>query len=157
MRKILLFCLLSLCITALGCTQNDIIKSDYTVKSGSSFGMCVENCYQELSMNEYQAVLRIADRISNDPEVHAKRSVGNEEWNQILNQFDEEAFRALPEVIGCPDCADGGAEWIEVQSPDLVKKVTFEYRNPPAAIEDLANTLREKRGALFTPKDSSSN
>lgn len=152
MNKFLFFLLVSLCITVIGCAQNDIIRSDYTIKSGSSFGMCVENCYQELSVNEYQVVLKIADRINDDPEVFTKRTVANEEWNQILDQIDEEAFRALPEVIGCPDCADGGAEWIEVQSLDLVKKITFEYGNPPAELAELATILREKRDDLFTDK-----
>jgi hypothetical protein len=36
-------------------------------------------------------------------------------------------------VIGCPDCADGGAEWLELGFEKEVKRVTFEYMHEPDA------------------------
>lgn len=135
-----------------GCSQGDIIESNYTIKSGSSFGMCVGPCFQEVSVNESQAVLRIRENKGggglSELKVENKRAVSPQEWSEIQSLVDQEAITALPKVIGCPDCADGGAEWIEIQSPGLVKKVTFEYGQPPAQIKELVDRLRETRESL---------
>jgi hypothetical protein len=58
--------------------------------------------------------------------------------------IDQIGFVNLPKTIGCPDCADGGAEWIEIISGSGGKsqKVTFEYMNEPAKLKDLASGLR---------------
>lgn len=135
-----------------GCTQGDIIQSNYTIKSGSSFGMCIGPCYQEMSVNESQAVLRVRENKGegglSELKVESKRAVTPQEWIEIESLVDQEALNALPKVIGCPDCADGGAEWVEIQSPGFVKKVTFEYGQPPAQIKELADRLRETRESL---------
>ncbi|WP_428236125.1 hypothetical protein [Gracilimonas sp.] len=135
-----------------GCSQGDIIESNYTIKSGSSFGMCVGPCFQEVSINESQAVLRIRENKGegglSELKVENKRAVSPQEWGEIQSLVNQEAITALPKVIGCPDCADGGAEWIEIQSPGLVKKVTFEYGQPPAQIKELVDRLRETRESL---------
>ena len=57
--------------------------------------------------------------------------------------MDFVVFRNLEEVIGCPDCADGGAEWIEITTKDLNHKVTFEYNNEPEEMQDYIEILRE--------------
>ncbi|WP_421775389.1 hypothetical protein [Gracilimonas sp.] len=135
-----------------GCSQGDIIESSYTIKSGSSFGMCTGPCYQEMSLNESQAVLRVRESKGegglSELKVESKRAVSPQEWSEIQSLVDQEALNALPKVIGCPDCADGGAEWVEIRSPGFVKKVTFEYGQPPAQIKELADRLRETRESL---------
>lgn len=134
------------------CSQDGIIESNYTIKAGQSFNMCVENCFQELSVNNQQVVLTVDDRgfhTNEDAKVFAKTDVSAEEWDHWQSLIDKEVFLALEDVYGCPDCADGGAEWLEIQSPDITKKVVFEYRNPPAAIGKLVDELREKRESLF--------
>ncbi|MGN8224812.1 hypothetical protein [Gracilimonas sp. BCB1] len=135
-----------------GCSQGDIIESNYTIKSGSSFNMCTGPCYQEMSVNESQAVLRVREYKGegglSELKVESKRAVTPQEWVEIESLVDQEALNALPKVIGCPDCADGGAEWVEIQSPGFVKKVTFEYGQPPAQIKELADRLRETRESL---------
>ena len=152
MKNFLPLILSAILVVFIGCSQGDIIESEYTIKSGSSFGMCVGPCYQELSVNESQAVLRIRETKSEggqtDLKVENKRTVTAQEWNELKALVDQEAISALPEIIGCPDCADGGAEWIQIQSPGFVKKVTFEYRQPPAQIEELVTKLRETREDL---------
>jgi hypothetical protein len=58
---------------------------------------------------------------------------------------DTAAFRELEGVHGCPDCADGGAEWIQVETADPMR-VTFEYGVDLDGIEDLQAEIRELRG-----------
>jgi hypothetical protein len=47
--------------------------------------------------------------------------------------------------IGCPDCADGGAEWIQVDWIDESKRVTFENGRMVEGIEKLIEKLRQMR------------
>ena len=41
-----------------------------------------------------------------------------------LDDIDLDAFLEMNETIGCPDCADGGAEWLEIGFENEVKRVT---------------------------------
>ncbi|SMO77323.1 hypothetical protein [Gracilimonas mengyeensis] len=152
MRKLYPFTLILFVLFLSACTQDGIVSTNYTIKAGQSFGMCIGNCFQELSLNSREAVLRVDDRglpNNEEAEVYAKTEVSAEEWNRWTSSVDKEVFLALDDVYGCPDCADGGAEWLEIQSPDINKKVVFEYHNPPAAIADLVEELREKRDEMF--------
>ncbi len=48
----------------------------------------------------------------------------------------------MDNVIGCPDCADGGSEWLELGFEGDVKRVTFEYMNEPDELKDIIVDLR---------------
>ena len=66
--------------------------------------------------------------------------------NNIGNLMtDYELFKKLNEIVGCPDCADGGAEWIEIIKGDSKHKVTFECGKAPKEIDSLVTVLREKK------------
>ncbi len=65
------------------------------------------------------------------------------DWNSFLTEIDVNSFFSMPETIGCPDCADGGAEWIEIKLANGEKhKVTFEYMNAPSAFKNYISGLR---------------
>jgi hypothetical protein len=61
---------------------------------------------------------------------------------QVVNQ-DITEFWNLPDRIGCPDCTDGGAEWIKIEKDGKTKKVVFEYRNDVEPIKNMQFVLRE--------------
>ena len=46
-------------------------------------------------------------------------------WQALIAAIDETALAALPEVIGCPGCADGPTEWLEVRRGAFQKSVRF--------------------------------
>nr|WP_068890425.1 hypothetical protein [Pedobacter panaciterrae] len=64
------------------------------------------------------------------------------DFDKISSQIDEESFKNLKSTYGCPDCADGGAEWIEIKIGSNTKRVTFEYGNPPEELKPLNDHLR---------------
>ena len=80
-----------------------------------------------------EIVFEKMSRDDNEP-VTCDRSIDCTEWNSINNNIDLDAFYNLEEVIGCPDCADGGAAWIEIQTLTKTHKVTFDYMSPPTEI-----------------------
>ncbi|MBP7884673.1 hypothetical protein KAZ93_00525 [Patescibacteria group bacterium] len=75
------------------------------------------------------------------PEITEYFPISTTQWKTLLDSLDYKKFNALNEVIGCPDCLDGGAEWIEIGD----KKVTFEYGSSIPEISNLIYTLREIR------------
>jgi hypothetical protein len=69
--------------------------------------------------------------------------------SDIEKLIDTQKFFDLNDVYGCPDCADGGSEWIEIiTDDDKSKKVTFEYGKTVPEIEKLIKLLREERETL---------
>jgi hypothetical protein len=53
-------------------------------------------------------------------------------------------FFELPQTIGCPDCTDGGAEWLEIELADgRTHKLIYEYGNEPALLKNSVAILRK--------------
>jgi hypothetical protein len=80
-----------------------------------------------------------------------KEFVLAEKLESIQKMINIEDFFKLNEIYGCPDCADGGTEWIEIITADKkTKKVTFEFGKNVPEIEKLINLLRKEREALHS-------
>ena len=70
-------------------------------------------------------------------------SLDDQIWDSISTEIDVDSFMAMTERIGCPDCIDGGAEWLEVELRNGDKhKVTFEYYNEPSGLGNYIPILR---------------
>ena len=41
-------------------------------------------------------------------------NLSQEEWQQLVTLIDFEYFQSLDDVYGCPDCSDGGSEFIVI-------------------------------------------
>lgn len=69
------------------------------------------------------------------PDFAWSEAFGGSQWETLVKNIDYNTFRKLPAVVGCPDCADGGAEWLEVRLTDgTLHKVTYEYGIEPVDI-----------------------
>lgn len=121
-------------------------KSDITsISYGTSFGFCYGYCKQSINI-EQTKVEYLASSWGDDrtfPDIEITRNISDETWRSLRNEIDFIIFRNLDEVIGCPDCADGGAEWIEIETATQKHNITFEYNNPPEEIRSYINTLSE--------------
>jgi hypothetical protein len=157
---LLLFCLSS------GLVAHSIFPSPeqtLSIKTGTSFGHCGGYCRQEFEITENKIIYsQIANPIGGGqypkgfkPLIKQEIPIKHEKWEDLLKVNAMRDFQKLPNTIGCPDCADGGAEWIEVNkvsSSDCEKpkqfyskKVTFEYGKPLPANNAFAEKLRELR------------
>lgn len=125
-----------------------------TISYGTSFGMCVGHCKNELTLQENSSSL-VRTSWNNELEpIVCQIDITEEDWILLLHDTDQDRLKALPDIIGCPDCADGGAEWVSIQTADgFQKKVTFEYAKTPASITPLVERLR----AIFTAHDDCGN
>ena len=147
-RRLALVLILGLLISS--CTEKD--GSEITlVNYGTSFGECIGYCIQDLDVNLSQATLKRYGW-SDTIEIHScSLNMDDNHWDQIITGIDVEAFIGLPETIGCPDCADGGAEWVEIELQNGEKhRVTFEYHNEPSELLSTVAKLRELLEALIS-------
>jgi hypothetical protein len=132
-----------------GCSRLGILDpaGDILLRSGTSFGMCVGYCMTELVVRDGSATFAQTSREPGryPPKKQALR-LSAAEYEALRSVASAADFRQLQSVYGCPDCADGGAEWVEFKD----RVVTLEYR---ADLQPLGPLLREVRAlrARFQP------
>ena len=118
--------------------SSEIIKIEF----GTSFGMCAGYCTQTVTVMEGEVSKTIIPRMDqNLTEKTCAESFGG--FHSLSLKVNQSAFMNLEEIIGCPDCAEGGAEWIEITTASGVKKVTYEYGKEPDAVKSFIGELRE--------------
>lgn len=123
------------------------------VKSGQSFGMCIGKCYNELIIENNSVILKQIERKERGGEAVTTEHRNDTRFNPIradLNNFSKVKFLQLNEEYGCPDCFDGGSEWLEVQFSDgTVKGVKFDYGSSVEGFEEIISALRTHRLSLM--------
>ncbi|MAG02813.1 hypothetical protein CMI42_05740 [Candidatus Pacearchaeota archaeon] len=129
-----------------------ITSQELIIKTGTSFGECLGYCEEDITIVKENIVFHKNGRGQDDlfPEVTEEVPISPEQWNALLNSLDLEKFSSLDDVIGCPDCADGGAEWIEIDNGETTKKVTFEYGDSISEIDSFILSLRKIREDVFS-------
>ena len=120
-------------------SNDEIIAVNY----GTSFGERLGYCYHNIKITETEIEYNATGWLQNDkiPNITISQQIDEADWLRIINEINFIIFRNLDEVIGCPDCADGGAEWVEIITNNLSHKVTFEYQNEPDQLKELVNTF----------------
>lgn len=112
------------------------------IEFGTSFGMCAGYCVQTLTVTEGKISKTITPRVDQNLEEKTCQE-DYSGFSSLWSKVDQSAFMNLEEVIGCPDCADGGAEWIEITTLEGSKRVTYEYGKEPEAIRSIITELRK--------------
>lgn len=152
--------LLLLSILLIGCAEKD--DSNTTIiSSGTSFGECISYCIREIEISEDGLVYSASgwDTL-HYPRLETSEEITSGEWVDLLALVNLSNMQSYEDVIGCPDCADGGAEWIKVESAEGSKKITFEYGDSLESIQPLIEQLRLLRAeneTLIFAEDSPSN
>lgn len=121
--------------------------------STTSFGMCVGYCMTRLEITEGQAVLVREARggrgaPQNLPEQRYTAPLTPAEWQEIQRLAANVDFDALPDTVGCPDCADGGAEGLTVEAPGSSESVSIEFRAAIPQAQPLLDRVRAIRDRL---------
>lgn len=119
---------------------NTIQKISY----GTSFGMCVGYCKHDVKITKSTITYNCSSWSNTEKPLSKTTQFTSEEWDAIRTKIDSAKFFNLDEIIGCPDCADGGAEWIEIELANNKKhKVIFEYLKEPEILNPVIKQLRE--------------
>lgn len=151
MKRIAMF--LTLVIFFIRCTTNFTPQNTtdkITIRTGTSFGMCVGYCQNDYVFNGTSVTLTQRDT---RPQAQlATRScqstISQADWTRLKAAANSDLFSQQPNVIGCPDCTDAGAEYIEIQTDGQPYRVTFPASRTIPGFESLVNELRALRATF---------
>jgi hypothetical protein len=133
----------------------DIILSPQVsiqINSGTSYGECWGYCVFELELDNSNALFTSSswgNWYDEFLDLLLEDNLSQEEWQQLVDRIDFEYFQSLDDVYGCPDCADGGAEFIEIIYEGVTKQVTFEAYTEIDGIQELTILLRDFRAEYW--------
>jgi len=135
--------ILFIVISFSACSNDVLYKNIAQINYGTSFGECIGYCKHEVTIKSKAATYQCSSW-SPTEQILTKDTLINSSTLDSIGNFSTSSFFKLPVSIGCPDCADGGAEWLEIILLNGDKhKVTFEYHNEPTLIKDQIIKLRE--------------
>jgi hypothetical protein len=138
-------------LTVLGrCTPGTVagerLSDTATIRTGTSFGMCAGYCQKDYVLTGINLTLTTTSRNpAQYPAKTCQTTISQESWNSLKDRVNPDTFTKLPERLGCPDCADGGAEYIEIETGGQKHRVTFEYGHTIPGFESLVSDLRSQR------------
>lgn len=149
--KFLLFLSLSAsilfgCNTTKPAAANDQIIS---VMHGTNFGHCRGYCRKDVVFYPDQVDYFEVSVDSTRNPVKVENFKNASKWKNIVDKIDWNKFKGLEESYGCPDCADGGSEYIEIKTTSGTKRVTIEFNKEASQLEPLLTELRSQRKELL--------
>jgi hypothetical protein len=125
------------------CARQEYPNEVIQIRYGTTFGFCLGYCKKDLTLKSGSETFQATGWLDTIPIKTCTESLDNSTWDSLRTGMDIKSFFNLPVTIGCPDCADGGAEWIEVGLNNTnIHKVTFEYWNEPAELKNYVTLLR---------------
>lgn len=142
MKKTLLFIFtIILTLSFSGCKKGSI-KNLNNITYGSSFGMCVGYCSSSLVISDLKLTFSKSKNAQPADTKTCSKTISEADIDAIKNELNINKISNLPEVIGCPDCADGGAEWISINADGKQYKITYEYGKAPKELEAAVAKLK---------------
>jgi hypothetical protein len=150
-----LFLLVGAALIGSACVSTTSASSDVNViRSTTSFGFCLGYCRTTLEVTPNGIVfVEEETRPGGLPPVRRTAAISDAEWRQLTSAVDRQAIESLPPTVGCPDCADGGAESVEIVATDWRDQVTFEFNVSPPGLQLLLTHLRALR-ERFPPTEA---
>lgn len=124
------------------CSKNNVesqTEQDLVIKGGYFFGECSGICQASIEFAGNKVKYTAKDSGKNNAEKKCSSNVSAKLIEDLKTSFDFEEFKKLPTVIGCPDCGDAGAQWIEISKAGESHRVVFDYARPPTVIKELGN------------------
>jgi len=140
----------ALSLPACGSGQAPAVRQ---IVSTTSFGMCLGYCSTRLEISEGQAILVRSARggrgAQDLPEQRSTTPLKPNEWREIARLAENTKLDGLPPVIGCPDCADGGAESLTIEGAGGTKTISFEHGATIGEAQPLLDRVRALRTSLL--------
>jgi hypothetical protein len=118
----------------------------------TSFGFCAGYCETALEIGPDQMSFVEQSRRGELPTRTRSAPISSAEWDALIRALDRRAIETLPDTVGCPDCADGGAESLAVVGADWQKRVIFEHGARMPELQPLLDRVRTLRGRFETTR-----
>ena len=147
LKRFQLFLIILFVAFTTSCSNESLYRNVAQVNYGTSFGMCVGYCKRDVSIDSVYTSYGCAGWTKEVEPTLYKVQTTKSAWDSVKVLINNKAFFELPATIGCPDCADGGAEWVEVKLLNgTAHKVVFEYYNEPQQLQGSIAKLRQIAG-----------
>ena len=116
------------------------------IRFGSSFGMCTGYCQTDFVLHSWglECWRRGWESGGDTTKFPSQRQVVPllvGQYRQVIAALDTVIYWNAPEVVGCPDCADGGRCWIKISINGRVRAVHFDCFSGAGPHEKLAILL----------------
>ena len=118
--------------------NNTILK----VRYGTSFGEYMGYCKKDIIITRDHIEFIKSGWVDTLKTKSFKDSIEGNKWSELTQKINIPKFNSLKTIIGCPDCANCGAEWIEIETMESKHKVTFASGNEPDEVKSYIETLR---------------
>lgn len=150
--KLLIICIIAWNLS--GCSKNESINQkefDYLI-IGSFYGECVgENCVAIYKIQDHNLYVDTRKQYPNGMSQYEGtfEILPQELYDLVADLPDEipdELLKMEPGTIGCPDCADGGGKYIEINQDGEVKAWSIDngLNRIPESLHEFMNILEEK-------------
>ncbi|CAF1106399.1 unnamed protein product, partial [Didymodactylos carnosus] len=117
-----------------------------SIADGTSFGYCFGYCTNNVTITSSKLIgYNESRQISQYSPLKKEFDYPLNNWKVLLGLVNIKKFISTNNTLGCPDCADGGAEYIEIQFLKCTKRVTFEYGRTIPDLDALVKKLRNIR------------
>ncbi|MVM29872.1 hypothetical protein GO755_07500 [Spirosoma sp. HMF4905] len=137
------------------CTTNLTPQTSETdeliIRTGTKFGMCIgTNCVKDFVFNGTSVTLTQKDIQPREQPTSksCESTISLADWQTLKANANLDTFSKQSTILGCPDCADGGAEYVEIQIGDQKHRVTFPYGETIPGFESLVSGLRSQRESI---------
>jgi hypothetical protein len=105
--------------------------------AGWSFGLCLGYCVADLVVDGDELIVTGRGRAGEAPLYENRGSLTDEGRARLDDALSALADASLAPVYGCPDCADGGAAWLDVVRDGEIQRVEMGYGEPPDVLAGL--------------------
>lgn len=146
--KLMIFLAVLLSVFTACETPKKVVSDDMiiSITHGTNFGHCRGYCRKEVIFTEDQVFYSQSGVDSTATPVKTEEfSNSLKDWTKLVGPLDLKKFNKMKESYGCPDCADGGSEYIEIKTMGGTKRVTIEYGTAFPDLEPLLTELRTQR------------
>jgi hypothetical protein len=145
LKRVQFFLVILLVTATSSCSNESLYRKVAQVNYGTDFSMCAGYCNRDVSIDSVYTSYSCGG-LTKKPTLY-KVQTTKSAWDSVKVLLSNKAFFELPATIGCPDCADGGAEWVEVKLLNgTAHKVVFEYNNEPQQLQGSIAKLRQIAG-----------
>ncbi len=149
-HRLIVMCLIGFLLQG---TATEACAPAALVRYGTSFGECMGYCSRSIDVFSTRVTFFASAYHPKRkfPDVRNEVALNKQEQEELGRLLSGTSADGLTEIIGCPDCTDGGAEWIEITTNGRLRRVMFEYVKPPAQLKALRNRLKSLRDRFPVP------
>lgn len=123
------------------------------VRYGTMYGECIAYCSRSIEVfsTHVEFVATGFAQGQGRAPVSSGIALSRPEQVEIRRLVSSSSAEGLPDRIGCPDCDDSGAEWIEIPGGGHLRRITFEKGKPPGQLKPLIDWLSAMQDRFQVP------